>query len=142
MTPRCHAVAVLMIHASIALLLSMVPAAAQPSGPIGLQTTASQSGNSNQAPAWLVGLAGRERPISLREALSLAEGQNLDARRAVTRTRIAQQELRESRLGWIPAVGGSAGFGHTSGRVQGSFGNFENIKMKILPIISANFQIK
>lgn len=127
MTPRGHALAVRLIHASIALLLSIAPAAAQSSGPTGFHTTASQSGSANQAPAWLVGLAGREHQISLREALSLAERQNLDDRQAATRTRVAQQQLRESRLGWIPAIAGSAGFAHTSGRVQGSFGDLSDV---------------
>jgi len=127
MTRRGPAFAVPLIHAPIALLLSITSAAAQPSGPIGFQATTSQSASSNQTPAWLVGLAGRERQISLREALSLAERQNLDDRRAATRTHIAQLELRESRLGWIPALGGSAAFGHTSGRVQGSFGDFRDV---------------
>ncbi|MBI1872406.1 MAG: TolC family protein [Acidobacteria bacterium] len=127
MTPRCDALAMPMIGASIALLVSIAPAAAQPSGSLGFQTTPTQFRALDQPPVWLMGLAARDRPISLREALSLAERQNLEGRRAAARTGIAQQQLRESRFAWIPALAGSVGFGQTTGRVQGSFGDLSDV---------------
>ncbi|MBI3491687.1 MAG: TolC family protein [Acidobacteria bacterium] len=80
-----------------------------------------------QRPAWLAGVAARERPLTLRDALDLADRQNLDDRRAGVRSGIARQEVRESKRAWIPALVGSAGAAQTTGLVQGSFGDLKDV---------------
>jgi outer membrane protein len=138
---RRRALALSVIQAVI-VLLSVAPTSAQTSGAIGLSMTPIQGANPNQTPTWLVGLTPRERSITLREALDLAERQNLNDRRATTQTRIAEREQRESRLGWIPAISGSAGFGQTSGRVQGSFGDLRDVHFNsVMPFSGVAFGV-
>jgi outer membrane protein TolC len=70
------------------------------------------------------------RLIDLVEALALAERQSLEGRRAGARTRIAEGEVAEARLGWIPELTASAGIGRTNGQVQGSFGDFRDVDFR------------
>lgn len=70
------------------------------------------------------------REIDLLEALTIAERQNLDLRRASASTRIATGEAREAFLEWIPELTASAGRGRTDGLVQGSFGDFRDVDFR------------
>jgi outer membrane protein TolC len=75
-------------------------------------------------------LGQKERRMTLREALQLAEDSSLEARRSAVRTRIASGEAAEARLAWIPALAASAGTGRTNGQVQGSFGDFRDVDFR------------
>lgn len=114
-----------------------------PAGPSDLCSTEGGSGTPPQAamearpdtgPAAFSGdvpLIGAEsRTITLAEALERADRSNLEARRASTRTRIAEHEAGEARLGWIPELSAAAGLGKTDGQVQGSFGDFREVDFR------------
>lgn len=101
----------------------VAPVAAQPPASVRMPITSGE----HQRPEWLAGVAGRQRPMTLRDALELADRQNLDDRRAGARSGIARQEVRESKRAWIPSLVGSAGIAQTTGQVQGSFGDLKDV---------------
>jgi len=68
--------------------------------------------------------------ISLDEVLRLADGGNLELRRAGAGTRVAEGRAREAKLKWLPELQASAGFSTTDGRVQGSFGDFRDVQFQ------------
>ena len=75
-------------------------------------------------------VSGGTRSISLAEALTLADGQSLEVRRAGVQTQAARGEEREAVLGWVPSLSASAGISATDGQVQGSFGDFRDVDFR------------
>jgi len=71
---------------------------------------------------------GPVRTLGLIDAIRIATSQNLDLALARVETEIAAAGTRSARAGLFPELEGGASAWHRDGRVQGSFGDFQDVE--------------